>query len=132
MQDDQLTRQGGRSGEAALAMILNWKGQQREVVQAGIEAFDRLRAVADGDSKQPRVVASLLLHIFDNRRFPFSIGWLGVLDFERANDCILVLTMVIQYGVNEELRRRFAVVEYWDNLSQRHQIKARRRCSWDL
>lgn len=131
MQDNQLTRHDGRSGVAVSAMILNWKGQKREVVQAGIEAFDRLRVVADGHSKQPRVVASLLLHLFDNRRFPFSIGWLGVLDFERANDCIVLLTMVIQYGVNDELRRRFAVVEYWENLSQRHRIKAWRRCSWD-
>ncbi|WP_251865874.1 ParB/RepB/Spo0J family partition protein [Achromobacter sp. Marseille-Q4962] len=66
---------------------------QPAILAAGEAALRRLLPVAQGDTRQSRVVARFLLNLYNGNRFPFDNTDLRCLDHELWEDCIAVLRM---------------------------------------
>lgn len=61
--------------------------------EQGVEALQRLMAVAKRDTGQSRVVARFLLGCYNGLRFPFDLSDFRLLDYELFEDCLAVLKM---------------------------------------
>ncbi len=105
----------GRSISATLAKALAYQLQRPAIVTAGEQALHRLIPVALRDTSQSRVVARLLLNLYDGSTYPFDLTELRLLDLELFEDSLRVL--MLDYTPEVEVHNRVPNgAEIWQRL----------------
>ncbi|WP_151639030.1 DUF7673 family protein [Noviherbaspirillum aerium] len=101
--------------------LMRREAENARIADQGITAFERLSTRVRSRSDQHRVVAALLMNLFDQRRFRFNVLSLALLDYATEEDCIALLRLIAMSGiprfVREEFHRNRA---FWEQLPQLH------------
>lgn len=101
--------------------LMRREAESSRIIADGIVAFERLSTRVRSQSVQHRVVAALLLNIYNQRRFRFNVLSLTVLDYAIEEECIALLRLIAMSGIPRPVREEFHRNRtFWEQLPRLH------------
>ncbi|WP_024303348.1 hypothetical protein [Pseudogulbenkiania sp. MAI-1] len=103
------------------------KALRQQLQETGVAALQRLLPIAQGDTGQSRIVALLLLGLYNDTRFPFPLTELRGLDDALFEDCMTVLRMDAR-ACQQEVHCYFAHGgQIWEQLAKDWNVRDHRK-----